>query len=57
MADGKDQRDGIDPSAARIFKVSRVVHASSKTVYGTAKRDPKYEEHMSDGELLSFPIP
>ncbi len=41
--------------AARIFEVSRVVHASSATVYGTAKRDPKYQEHMSDGELLSFP--
>ena len=40
--------------AARIFKISRVVHASSTTVYGTAKRDPKYQGQMSDGELISF---
>lgn len=40
--------------AARIFKVSRVVHASSTTVYGAAKRDPKYQGQVSHGELMSF---
>ena len=40
--------------AARMFKVSRVVHASSTTVYGAAKRDPKYQGQVSHGELMSF---
>lgn len=40
--------------AAAIFNVSRVVHASSTTVYGAAKRDPKYQGQISQGELMSF---
>jgi UDP-glucose 4-epimerase len=40
--------------AARLFKISRVVHASSTTVYGAAKRDPKYQGQVSHGELMSF---
>lgn len=40
--------------AAAIFNVSRVVHASSTTVYGAAKRDPKYQGQVSQGELMSF---
>ena len=40
--------------AARLFNVSRVVHASSTTVYGAAKRDPKYQGQVSRGELMSF---
>ena len=40
--------------AARVFKIARVVHASSTTVYGAAKRDPKYQGQVSQGELMSF---
>jgi UDP-glucose 4-epimerase len=40
--------------AARIFKILRVVHASSTTVYGAAKRDPKHQGQVSQGELMSF---
>jgi UDP-glucose 4-epimerase len=40
--------------AAKLFKVSRVVHASSTTVYGSAKRDPRYKGQVSQGELMSF---
>ena len=40
--------------AARIFKIARVVHASSTTIYGSAKRDPKLQEQISRGELISF---
>ena len=40
--------------AAAIFNLSRVVHASSTTVYGAAKRDPKYQGQISQGELMSF---
>lgn len=40
--------------AAKIFKVARVVHASSTTIYGSAKRDPKRQGQVSESDLISF---
>ena len=40
--------------AAKIFKIARVVHASSTTIYGSAKRDPKYQGQVAEGNLISF---
>ena len=40
--------------AAQLFKVIRVVHASSTTIYGSAKRDPKRQGQVSEENLISF---